>query len=481
MKSLRAGVASGLAFALTLSFAGAALAQPVQQPIDGRAEVMFPMAPPGKPQLKPQSGWRITYKIYPLSSDVEQPAVNPYGGSRVWRITGVEFMRGYKDAAGTQPDWIRVLDDLVLTDMHVPYNDGQTEFHDISDLSFGFVRPGASNLPEIGCYDCSVLPDLLVAKEVVDDGIRWTSRLGGDGAGEYDSQNEPVRRGQVMWLWTNLAAGNYRYLVKYGFADDGTIRARVGGTAQNLPSFDAPLENGQVPPGTAPTRDKSPAVHLHTGFWRMQFNLGDPERLHVHVAERITTPKNKPEAPAQAGATSQMRDFNSGYEGGEVWNPNKFTAIKIMSTVTRNRHNPPVASGYGLMPMGSGIGRTERRYTHRDFWLTRAAPDNPRRRWPRGTVRYEAKYKQLPERIAISRPANPPAGLRNEPFLGEKTGGKAVVLWHQAGLNHIPRSEDFGQNGFVADEGTAIVHWAGFDLMPHNLWHKTPFFEPPAP
>jgi Cu2+-containing amine oxidase len=51
-----------------------------------------------------------------------------------------------------------------------------------------------------------------------------------------------------------------------------------------------------------------------------------------------------------------------------------------------------------------------------------------------------------------------------------------VVIWHQAGLNHIVRNEDYGVSG-RKEEGAAINSWTGFDLVPSNLWHRTPFLD----
>jgi hypothetical protein len=461
-----------------------AFAQPTDSPsrqLEGKVEVMFPVAAPGEQPPKPESGWRIAYTIYPIVDFTggNEIARNPYGGSRAWRFTRVEFMRGYKDEAKTEPDWITILDDLVLTDMHVPYNDVETshnEYWDISSQSFGFVKADASYLPTIGCYSCTIEPDGFTVREVVSDGIQWTSTIGQEGVpgSEGDSQNEKLRRGQVLWLWTILGAGNYRYVVKYGFTDDGTIRARVGGTAHNLRNDPVADDHGHL------VHD-NPATHLHTGFWRMQFNLGSPERNEINVVERITSPTDRPGAPKKQGAKLRHRQFNNGYEGGEIWRPYQFTSVMVESTVTKNRHDKPMPVAYMLMPMGGGIGRSQHLYTQRDFWITRVAPDNPKRRWPRGSVRYEGKYIELPDRIKLSRPTTLPSWLKDEPFVGEKTAGKAVVLWHQAGLQHIPRTEDFGAEGYDAYAGTALIHWAGFDLMPHNLWHKTPFYDLPPP
>ena len=64
-----------------------------------------------------------------------------------------------------------------------------------------------------------------------------------------------------------------------------------------------------------------------------------------------------------------------------------------------------------------------------------------------------------------------PKNVRNP----EPIEGKAVAIWHTSGLNHIPRTEDFGARGYRSQDGVAIAAWTGFDLVPVDLWHQTPF------
>jgi Cu2+-containing amine oxidase len=54
---------------------------------------------------------------------------------------------------------------------------------------------------------------------------------------------------------------------------------------------------------------------------------------------------------------------------------------------------------------------------------------------------------------------------------------KAAVVWYTTAINHMPRTEDFGSDGYRRTAGVAIAMWTGFDLMPHDLWDKTPFLQ----
>lgn len=369
----------------------------------------FPAAPPGVTPPPPETGWRIRYEIL-------QPLTHGYGGAAVWEIQSVEFMRGYTPAG--EPDWIKILSNLALAEMYVPYYDG-FEIWDIAGFS-GIAQASADYVPGAGVISGSVQPDGAVIAEVADDHVRWMS------------VTERVRRGQVLDLWAVLSAVNYRYIIRYSFHDDGTIKARVGGTAQNLRS--------------APVGD-AVGIHVHMGAWRMEFDLGAPAANEVHVVERIADPES-------ARARLDHRSFNNGTEGGEVWNPERFTTLMVMSTLVDNRHTPPHKIGYKLIPVRAGSTRTFRRYTHFDFWATLLTGKTG--------SRDRLRFIDVPAYAQDARPL----------------AGQPVAIWTTAAIQHVPRTEDFGPVGYYPSQGLAITMWAGFDLMPHNLWDRTPLLPP---
>jgi Copper amine oxidase, enzyme domain len=401
------------------------LAQVSDRVQSAEIEQYFPAVPDGQPKPDTQSGWRIKY-------DILDPGNHSYGRSAILQFSSVEFMRGHQPDGS--PDWIKILNNLAMAEIYVPYNDG-TYILDIQGRShyglpvlsgFGLVKARGDYLPKYGAISAKVETDGYLLSEVVDDGIRFM-----DG-----HKTDAVRRGQILWLWTTLSASNYRYVLRYGFSDDGTISVRVGGTAENL------YDDGD-PPGNKP-------VHVHMAAWRMEFDLGNAEKNMIEIAERI------PDL-SSGGANVKVRAFNNGLEGGEKWNPEAFTTLHIMSEQTVNRHNPPRHIGYKLMPMRMGSVRTTQSITNFDFWLTRRNPDDAKRL----ALAPELKFVDVPDNIR-----------RPEP-----TMNKATVLWYTSAVNHMPRTEDFGAVGYHRRDGVAIAMWTGFDLMPHDLWDKTPFLE----
>ena len=388
-------------------------------------EQYFPAAPDGQPRPQAQSGWRINY-------DILAPGTHGYGRSAVFQFSSVEFMRGY--LPNGKPDWIKILNNLAMVEMYVPYNDGTfvLDMHGRSHYGVPtlepnpFVKARSDFLPPYGIISGKIEQDGYVIGEVVDDGIRFMD----------SHQGNKVRRGQMLWLWATLKASNYRYVLKYGFSDDGTISVRAGGTAENL------YDDKDSP--------RNKAVHLHVAAWRMEFDLGAANMNMINIVER------HPDL-SEGGATFSVRPFNNGLEGGEKWNPEAFTMLEIMNEKTVNRHVPPRHVGYGLMPIRTGSARTTERYTNFDFWVTRRTPADPRRsaRAP------ELKFIDLPENTTVPEPIT----------------HKRDVIWYSSAVSHMPRTEDFGPYGYHRREGVAIAMWTGFDLIPRDLWDKTPLLQ----
>lgn len=372
----------------------------------------FPAAAAGQPQPAPESGWRIHWNVLKTGS-------HGYGGSAVLEFDRIEFMRGYADDGSE--DWHTVLTNLAMAEMYVPYNDGE-EIWDITGYSFSHTGTKSSYLPNSGIIEGGLDSGGVVIWELRDDNVRYMD----------NNDSDRVRRGQTLRLWATLSAGNYRYILSYSFVDDGTIRVRAAGTAENLQDV--------------PVTDNS-GVHVHMPAWRMEFDLGGPSNLTVEVVERLAD-------LVSGGASIRARPFNGGFEGGEIWEPDKFTTLKITNPAILNRHQPPLPISYTLAPRRTGSTRTQRPYTKFDFWVSRTRPDSAYRR----ALAPELRFIDVPDKVS-----NPESIVR-EP----------VVVWYKSGLHHIPRTEDFGPTGWAAGDGVALVMGVGFDLVPRNFWHRTP-------
>ena len=218
----------------------------------------------------------------------------------------------------------------------------------------------------------------LVCKEIRDRGIAWVDGTKG------------ARRGQTMVLWACLNAANYRYLIEYGFQDDGTITFRVGSTGRNYGSRE--FEG-----------------HMHNGLWRVDVNLDGPDHNSVYVMEHIEPDgedKDKA-APIIACSTAARRASTTG-------TPHKFTMLSVQHEAKKNARGMPIS--YDLMTPRMGNARhygSQEECTHHDFWVTKNRP---------GEIHYQKLPKYVEKRESIK--------------------DTDVVVWLSTAGHHEPRSED---------------------------------------
>lgn len=308
---------------------------------------------------------------------------------------------------GPDEPWLQVVGDARLAEMFVPYHSGSPRFWDIS-YNFGMVH---LTREDAGAGELIGKPATVV-RELRDRGLIWMD--GSKGA----------RRGERLVLWGALQAANYRYVIEYGFQDDGTINFRVGSTGRNYGSRE--FEG-----------------HMHNGLWRIDVNVGGADQNSVWVMEHI-----EPGGASAAGAKTYMRPFNKGIEGAEDWNASKFTMLQIQNDTMKNIRKMPVS--YEVMPYKHGnarhYGPEREECTRHDFWVTR-------------NRKGEMYYTRVPEYVKK----------------GEKIMGTDVVLWLSTPGHHQPRSEDgeMRANRFV---GATPLMWCGFDLRPRDVFDRSPMY-----
>jgi hypothetical protein len=426
--------------------AGGAPATAPQPPADDANVVRqgFPAraADPGD-LSKSDTGWEVEWEI-------TQPTNKP-GSTRapssVLKILWARFM--YKDKA-KKVRWITVLRNLDLGEVFVPYDTGSPRYLDVSKQAFWIVKADPKLLGPACVAPGAVLAskDLTmhnkVYKEVHDDGLRWVHDGGLHGP-------DRGRRGEKMLLWALLHAGNYRYVIEYGFSDDGAITCRLGATARN----------------TKPYQADGSDVHLHVGCWMFDPDLGDPTTPNVGGPDQnvVRLVRRLPRNPGVANGLFRVdvRPFGAplngpavdgpAFEGSAVWVPEEFTTLRVESKV-RKKGPAGRPTAYDLVPVRSGSVRNfpskEFEFINQDFWVT-------------GVASGPGRFIDVPKYLA-----KPPRAI----------DGKPITVWHNAPLLHVPRAEDFGLDGTSNVKGVALTSWVGFLLKPRNLFDSTPLYGP---
>lgn len=304
--------------------------------------------------------------------------------------------------------WIQVLGDSRLAEMFVPYHSGSPRFWDVS-YNFSLCHV---NKDDAGPFGKVIGNPPTVVVEMRDRGLMWVDGTKGS------------RRGQKLVIFATLNAANYRYVIEYGFQDDGLVSFRVGSTGRNYGS-------------------REWEGHMHNGLWRVDVNLGGADNNSVLVMEHI-----EPEPAAPAKARTVHRPFNGGREGYEDWDPYKFTMLTVVNDQIRNIRNQPLA--YDVMPYKHGNARhhgpDNEQCTQHDFWVT-------------VNRKGEIYYPKLPKYVAGANP------IMN----------KDVVVWLSTPGHHEPRSEDGEMKG-TSFVGATPLMWCGFDLKPRNLFDRSPLY-----
>jgi len=398
---------------------------------------------------KSETAWEVEWE---LTHPTNKPYFPP--GS-VLRIKSAKFM--WRDRTG-KPQWVTVARMLELAEIYVPYDNGTTAFLDVHDMSF-YMTPARKEFLGPAC----VAPGEIlqssnpywsgtVHKEIHDDGIRWMSAETND----RNQLADRARRGEKMILWGTYYGANYRYLIEYGFGDDGMLSCRIGPTGRNI--FNR--------------QDDQKDTHLHIGCWRFEPDLGDPTATASGVA---SAPRGGPkdndvflvrrvfddstERFAQVARPFAKNSSNQACEGNARWTPEEFTVLRFASKVRKNAHGRPIAYDlithrFGalrqLQPEG-GSYSADMDFINHDFWVTRTESGN-------------TSYIDVPRYAGQRRPL----------------AGFPMTIWHCTPALHVARGEDFGAtDGRNSYGGVALTFWTGFYLKPRDLFDHTPLYPPP--
>jgi primary-amine oxidase len=327
-----------------------------------------------------------------------------------------------------------------LAEMFVPYDDRS---HTYYDMSFGYDRmdqmdPGdipaqngalvffRTQRPGTPIYVRDSVPK--VAVECRDEGVGWLCKEPGSHA---------RRRIQEVVVWAVFDAFNYDYIIEYTFHEDGRITFRSGATGFNLPG------------------DTS-EPHVHNGLWRVSTKLlnrddNDAQQfVHVEDSNGFTATDSYLPIPNEETAD---------------WNPLQFSSITVQSQTQTNDYGHLI--GYQFYPYNRvGTGHFQETFAQHDQDLTNNNPGED----GTGTGPNNWLYTWYsPNAYLVS--------YLNDQPLGDT--GDGIVLWYFGSAHHEPTDAD-NQMGSGARTGITLVHWSGFEMVPHNFFDYNPLGGPPA-
>lgn len=308
-----------------------------------------------------------------------------------------------------------------IAEVFVPYNSGEPRPEDQRFHPFGQnmipLVPGEDCLPGGTCRAYAADGKLTGDQPVVmiHEESESLNYLGGEGRGHA----------KMLVLWSAYALGDYTYIIRWRFGEDGSIQPQVGLTGK-LSHFGGDQTNS-----TEVGASERALGHVHNIFFCLDFDI-DGQRNTVE--EFNFTPTGIEREKAIAGWTPIKRETNRELK------PEAFRSWRVVNNASRNRLGHP--RSYELIPGGTGIyrGSTSEGFAHADLWITRfhesEVPGEP----------------LLSECLA--------SYLNNENVENED-----VVLWYMLSVHHQPRTEDWS---------AMPIHWCGFELMPRDFLDGSP-------
>lgn len=383
------------------------------------------------------AAWRMCARIHPVKGLVlEQIEFKPASGSREYA--------GY----------MRVLDELYLAQLNVPYDTGAEQFDDITSYGFGdfHLLPQDDKVCEgdlmqieqtltyTGSPVRRTIPGICLAE--IKTGLATHSNEDMLGKGpQFTAQSSALAVSSLSKIaW-------YEYQQKVAFDDHGGIDVGLGATGDLAPDgaggpYFSKTQSTGWPLGGPRTLDGDTtyaASHWHSAIWRADFGIGGSGEQFVEQWDYTSTDEGK-DAPVTRGtATRKTSAFNaiagedhqslSWWRVGNENSRNPDGHARSYEIVNQNRPNESI-------PVTQPIVTA-------------------------------TNYRECEEYASRNTSLN--AACDGDNVLDYVTGSSSdltdPVLWINVGYHHIDRDED---------QSPMPMHWQRFQLVPRDFFAQSP-------
>jgi primary-amine oxidase len=297
--------------AMAFAAAGVAASPSAGQAACSSGTEMIQDFPTGGPAV---SQWRFCFEI------VRMPDQN---GVETQTQTLVIREADFRPGALATP--MRVLGDVRMAEIFVPYHSGAPRFHDMTDYAFDLQPLTTTECP------ATRLDGDRICKEIVDRGLTWR-----------DPYFALARRGEKLVLWSIVNAANYDYMMRYEFFDDGTMEVRAASTGRKYGGPD------------------DTAGHMHNFAWRVNLDVAGAS------GDTVTT------SGIRIGPSVRDNERTVKREGGVKWEAKSFTHLEVTDATAVNGRGRPV--GYVIAPVREGVAKFPEGWTKFPMWVTRNHP-----------------------------------------------------------------------------------------------------------
>ena len=305
-----------------------------------------------------------------------------------------------------------------IAQIHVPYDDNGTRYHDVTD--YGLGDRNMNDLTNADCPNGTLLSH--------DDKNMLCQRV--TRHGHAFSGGGLQHQGYVLSLFSVSHVGAYNYIPLWQFYDDGTIEPIMGATGK-LQRYGNEEEHGWLvrPDGYT---NKIGISHTHNYYWKLDFDLngtGDDD-----IVEEIEL------VPTDDSTQRILSVIQLDIEAARSINMERMRTWRVRDGEAANANGQSIS--YRFEPLRVGHrdeGPAYEPWTLNDFYVT--------------------KQKSC-ENYASKNPTTDDCAKDLSAFVdGESIDGADIVTWYGVTFHHIPRDED---------EKYMHAHWDGFRIVPQN-------------
>ena len=309
-----------------------------------------------------------------------------------------------------------VLYQAAVAQIHVPYDNNSSRFHDVTD--YGLGDKYINELKSEECISGKLLN--YFGKNILCQQVQPR-----DDAYSVDNDRQ---QGDALSLFSVSVIGSYNYIPEWRFFDDGTIQPGMGATGA-LQRFGY---NSLMPHGWPLTDYKVGIAHLHNFFWKLDFELGGTP--NDDAVEEINY--------TQSEGKTLRNNTRFTTEAARSVDPVQLRSWRILDTQLTNSKNLPISYDIQLPESGQrDEGPSFEPFTEHDIYIT--------------------KQKSC-ELFASHNPTTNNCAEDLSTFAnGENLEGQDVVVWASTTFYHMPRAEDAPRMD---------AHWSHISLIPRD-WH----------
>ena len=336
-----------------------------------------------------------------------------------------------------------VLFRATIAEVHVPYHSGSPRFHDVTSSTDGL---GVNAVP-LAAAECAGtrFDGNRICVQNADGGYAW-------------KMMSSFRTAQAVEIFMSSQLGNYNYINKWTFHDDGSIEPQVGLTGQLQEYGDGAAYlpyGGQVNPAGAavPHVGKS---HMHNFYYRLDFDIGGSANdavARLNFNPQIGPPGSPDSTCTIAGQCGFTTQTQITTEQAQVFSTTGQTSWVVYDKALLNADGRNI--GYEILPKITGLWRgmtsTSEPWSNAELWVTTF----------NNCERYAVENFAPHLDPACGAPAANVSAMLN----GASVDGVDLVVWYVNRFQHVPRDEN---------EVNMPIEWTGFSIEPRNFHFQNP-------